>query len=157
MLDEFFAWAEGVFARVRGVRGPLASAFGYVIRQRDALQRFLDDGRLRLDNNASERALRTIAVGRKAWLFFGSDDHASAAANILSLIASCALHGLDAESYLADILRVLPCWPRTRYLELAPKHWRATRARLVEAELQLPVGHVTVPPPLPAEQQTSAD
>ena len=63
MLDEFFAWAEGIFERVRGVRGPVATAFGYAIRQRDALRRFLDDGRLRLENNASERALRPIAVG----------------------------------------------------------------------------------------------
>ena len=155
MLDEFFAWAEGVFERVRGVRGPVATAFGYAIRQRDALRRFLDDGRLRLENNASERALRPIAVGRKAWLFFGSGDHAQAAANIFSLIASCVLHGLDAESYLADIVRVLPYWPRDRYLELAPKYWARTRARLDEAELKLPIGHVTVPPPLPAEQQPS--
>src|SRR5207248_109383 len=51
-----------------------------------------------------ERALRGIAVGRKAWLFFGSDDHATAAANLLSLIASCELHGLDAETYLAEII-----------------------------------------------------
>ncbi len=148
MLDEFFAWADGIFERVRAVRGPVASAFGYAIRQRDALRRFLDDGRLRLDNNAAERALRSsIAVGRKAWLFFGSGDHAQAAANIFSLIASCQLHGLDVESYLTDIIRALPYWPRDRYLELAPRYWRATRARLDPRELELPLGHVTVPPP----------
>ena len=156
MLDDFFAWAEGVFERVGGIRGPVASAFGYVIRQRDALRRFLDDGRLRLENNAAERALRAIAVGRKAWLFFGSGDHAQAAANILSLIASCTLHGLDAESYLADVIRVLPYWPRDRYLELTPKYWARTRDRLDKAELKLAIGHVTVPP-LPAQQQSSAD
>ena len=61
-----------------------------------------------MENNASERALRPIAVGRNAWLFFGFGDHAQAAANIFSFIASCVLHGLDAESYLADIIRVLP-------------------------------------------------
>ena len=156
MLDDFFAWAEGVFERVRGVRGPVATAFGYAMRQRDALRRFLDDGRLRMENNASERALRPIAVGRNAWLFFGSGDHAQAAANIFSLIASSVLHGLDAESYLADIIRVLPYWPRDRYLELAPKYWARTRARLDEAELKLPIGHVTVPP-LGAEQQPSSN
>jgi hypothetical protein len=153
MLDEFFAWAEGVFERVRGVRGPVASAFGYAIRQRDALRRFLDDGRLRLDNNASERALRSIATGRKAWLFMGSDDHAQAAANIFSLVASCRLHGLDVESYLTDVIRVMPYWPSDRYLELAPKYWAATRARIPQRELELPIGHVTVPPS--AEQQPS--
>lgn len=154
MLDDFFAWAEGIFERVRSVRGPVASAFGYMIRQRDALRRFLDDGRLRIDNNAAERALRSpIAVGRRAWLFFGSGDHASAAANIFSLIASCVLHKLDVETYLADIIRVLPYWPRDRYLELAPKYWASTRARLESEELKLAIGHVTVPSPLPAEQQ----
>jgi transposase len=155
MLDDFFAWADGVFDRVRSVRGPVATAFGYAIRQRDALRRFLDDGRLRLENNDAERALRSsIAVGRKAWLFFGSGDHAQAAANIFSLIASCQLHGLDAESYLADVIRVLPYWPRDRYLELAPKYWARTRARLDQREFELPLGHVTVPPPS-AEQQPS--
>ncbi|MCW5816756.1 MAG: transposase [Labilithrix sp.] len=109
-----------------------------------------------MDNNAAERALRSpIAVGRKAWLFFGSNDHASAAANVFSLIASCVLHKLDVESYFTDIIRVLPYWPRDRYLELAPKYWARTRARLDAEELKLAVGHVTVPPPLPAEQQPS--
>jgi len=154
MLDDFFAWAGGVFERVRGVRGPVASAFGYAIRQRDALRRFLDDGRLRLENNASERALRSIATGRRSWLFMGSDDHAQAAANIFSLIASCQLHGLDVEDYLTDVIRVMPYWPRDRYLELAPKYWSRTRARIPERELELPLGHVTVPPP---EQQPSSD
>ena len=152
MLEEFFAWSAGVFERVKAERGPVATAFGYAIRQREPLLRFLDDGRLRPDNNAAERALRgSIAVGRKAWLFFGSDDHAQAAANIFSLVASCELHGLDVESYLADVIRLMPLWPRDRYLELAPRYWTRTRARLDPCELELAIGHVTVPPP-PAEQ-----
>ncbi|MGB8259599.1 MAG: transposase, partial [Terracidiphilus sp.] len=60
-----------------------------------ALMRVLDDGRLVLDNNRSERALRAIAVGRKAWLFVGSDGHAESSGHILSLVASCRLHRLD--------------------------------------------------------------
>jgi hypothetical protein len=54
-------------------------------------------------------------------LFYGSDDHASAAGNTLSLVASCKLHDLDPEPYLAEIVRVVPYWPRARYIELAPK------------------------------------
>jgi hypothetical protein len=101
-----------------------------------------------MENNAAERELRgSVAVGRKAWLFYGSDDHAGAAGNILSLIASCKLHDLDPELYLAEIIRIVPYWPRDRYLELAPKYWRATRARLSPRELELPLGHITVPPP----------
>ncbi|MGK2855753.1 MAG: IS66 family transposase [Thermoanaerobaculia bacterium] len=155
MLDDFFAWADGVFERVRSVRGPVATAFGYAIRQRDALRRFLDDGRLRLENNASERALRSIASGRKAWMFCGSDDHAGAAANLFSLIASCKLHGIDAETYLAEIIRIVPYWPRDRYLELAPKYWVRTRARLDGDELATPIGRVTVPTSPLAEEQSS--
>ena len=131
----------------------VASAFGYAVRQEPALRRFLDDGRLPMTNNHSERALRGIASGRKVWLFFGSDDHAVAAANLLSLIASCELHRLDPETYLCDIIHVLPYWPRDRYLELAPKYWAATRARIPAAELDTDIGNITVPPPLaPSEQ-----
>jgi transposase len=157
LLDDFFAWAQGHHEQLAHVRGMLASAFGYAIRQKDALRRFLDDGRLPMTNNASERALRSIATGRRSWLFIGSDDHAHAAANLFSLIASCRLHDIDAENYLTDIFRVLPYWPRDRYLELAPKYWRATRARLSERELALPIGHITVPPALAPQEQSTAD
>jgi transposase len=146
LIDDFFAWVRAQHATAGQTRSLLASAFGYAVRQEIALRRFLDDGRLPLTNNASERALRNIAVGRKNWLFFGSDDHATAAANLFSLIASCQLHDLDAETYLAEIFRVLPYWPRDRFLELAPKYWAATRARLRDDELARPVGHITVPP-----------
>jgi transposase len=97
-----------------------------------------------------------LAVGRKAWLFFGSDDHANAAANLFSLIASCELHGLDPEAYLLDIIHVLPYWPRGRYLELAPKYWTATRARIPEKELAVEIGDITVPPPLPPQEQPAS-
>ena len=147
LLDAFFAWAEAEFARVKGQRGFLATALGYAVRQRAPLSRFLEDGRLRIDNNASERALRPIAVGRNAWLFCGSDDHAQAAANIFSLVASCRLHALDPEAYFTDVLRVFAAWPAERHIELAPKYWAATRARLDAAELASPVGFVTIPAP----------
>jgi len=147
LLDDFFAWATLEHDKVKDQRGLLRTAFGYALRQRQALCRFLDDGRLRIDNNASERALRPIAVGRKAWLFVGSDDHAEAAANLFSLIASCKLHHLDPEAYLRDLVRVLAHWPRERYLELAPKYWARTRARLDPRELAAPLGKLTIPPP----------
>jgi transposase len=153
LVDDFFAWANEQYARVRDTRGLVATAFGYAVRQQTALRRFLDDGRLPMTNNHSERALRGIASGRKAWLFFGSDDHASAAANLLSLIASCELHKLDPELYLAEIIHVLPYWPRDRYLELAPKYWAATRARIPAAQLAVEIGDITVPPQLSSPEQ----
>jgi transposase len=144
-VDAFFEWARPEREKVRGTRGPLSSALGYSINQEAALKRFLDDGRLSLDNNASERALRTIATGRKAWLFVGSDDAAQSAGAFFSLIASCKLHGLEPEAYLRDLLRVLPHWPRDRYLELAPLNFAATQERLLAHELDAELGPLTVP------------
>ena len=145
-LEAFFEWAEVEYARVKDVRGPLRSALGYSIRHKAALMRYLDDGRLEPTNNGSERQLRRIATGRNAWVFVGSDDHAQAAGHLFSLIASAHLHSLDPELYLRDFFRVLPHWPRDRYLELAPKYWAATRARLDAAELACELGPLTVPP-----------
>lgn len=147
LVDEFFDWVRAHDDLASRERGLVTKALGYVLRQEQALRRFLEDGRLRMDNNLSENALRVVATGRKAWLFFGSDDHAQAAANLYSLIASCKLHALDPERYLADIIRLMPYWPRDRYLELAPAYWSATRARLDPLELDAELGHVTVPAP----------
>jgi transposase len=145
--DAFFSWVASEYVRVRDQRGLLRTALGYAHRQQGPLTRFYDDGRLKLDNNASERELRRIAVGRKNWLFVGSDDHAQAAGNLLTLIASARLHGLDPEAYLRDVLRVLPYWPRGRFLELCPRDWLATRSRLDAAELERELGPITVPEP----------
>lgn len=155
-VESFFAWVEGEKAKVAGTRGLLPKALGYASNHKEALMRYLEDGRLVLDNNRSERALRTIAVGRKGWLFVGSDDHGAAAGHLLSLIASCRLHDLEPEAYLRDLFRVLAHWPRDRYLELAPKYWAATRARLDAAELAVEIGGLTVPPPLPPAEEQSA-
>jgi transposase len=155
LAEAFFTWAAAEYEQIRATRGLLRTAFGYVLRQKDALMRFLEDGRLQLDNNHSERELRRIAVGRKAWLFVGSDDHAVSTGHLFSLIASARLHRLDPEEYLRDLFRVLGHWPRDRYLELAPKYWAATRARLDAAQLAAEVGSLTIPPPPkpPAEEQ----
>lgn len=142
----FFAFVRLEYAKVQGQRGLLRSALGYAKNQEDALMCFLEDGRLKMDNNASERALRRIAVGRKNWLFVGSDDHAQSTANLMSMIASAKLHDLDPEQYLRDIFRVLPHWPADRYLELAPKYWRTTRAKLDPTQLDDEVGPLAVPP-----------
>ena len=158
-LEAFFAWAAVEHDAVRGQRGWLRTAFGYALRQKKALMRFLDDGRLNIDNTASERELRQIAVGRKAWLFVGSDDHATSAASLLSLIASARLHRLDPEEYLRDVFRVLPHWPKDRHLELAPKYWLATRARLAPRQLAAEFGPLEIPEPIAAltEQKPSTD
>ena len=146
-IDAFYVFARAELEKVQGQRGLLRSAFVYVTRQEDALRRVLENPHLKLDNNASERALRKVAIGRKNWLLVGSDDHAQTTANLLSIVASAKLHDLEAEEYVRDLLRVLPHWPRDRYLELAPKYWRATRERLDAAQLEAELGPLTVPPP----------
>jgi transposase len=147
LVDDFFTWAHAARAVTPG-RNLATQALGYAANQETELRRIFDDGDLPLDNTRAERALRKIVVGRKSWMFYGSDTHAEAAAAIFSVIASCRLHGLDPFQYLEEILRLLPYWPRDRYLELAPKYWRATRGRLRPDELASPISAFEVPPPL---------
>jgi transposase len=146
LVTDFFNWARAA-REVTSGRNLATKALGYALNQEAELLRVLDDINLPLDNTRSERALRKIVVGRKAWMFYGSDTHAEAAAAIFSVIASCRLHRLDPYQYLEEVLRILPYWPRSRYLELAPKYWHATRGRLRPEELAGPLSAFEVPPP----------
>jgi hypothetical protein len=144
LLEGFFEWVKDASAKTEG-RNLATKALGYASNQERELLRVLDDGRLPLDNTRSERSLRKIVVGRKNWMFYGSNTHAESAAAIFSIIASCRLHKLDPEQYLDEVLRVLPYWPKERYLELAPKHWSATRSKLRADELSVPLASFTIP------------
>jgi transposase len=144
LIDQFFDWVEQARSTTEG-RNLATRALGYALNQEAELRRVLDDPRLPLDNTRAERSLRKIVVGRKNWMFYGSDTHAESAAALFSIIASCRLHGIDPHQYLDDIFRVLPDWPRERYLELAPKFWRATRDKLHPDELAAPIGSFTIP------------
>jgi len=106
---------------------PLAAAIRYSLNQEQALRRFLSDGRLPATNNISERHLRRQAVGRNNWLFVASDDGAQVNTTFTSLIASCHLHDIEPERYLREVMCLLPDWPSTRVLELAPCNWKQTR------------------------------
>lgn len=128
VLATFEAWCDEQVDKVID-ETPLARAIGYVRNHRAALRRFLDDGRLPIHNNWSERELRREAVGRKNWLFVGSDEGGVVNATFVSLIASCQQHGLNAYEYLRDLLCLLPSWPAAKVLELAPVNWRQTSAR----------------------------
>lgn len=147
-LVDLFDWADAEYRKVQDQRGLLRTALGYVRNHREALMRYLDDGRLEMENNRTERQIKMLVLGRKAWLFIGSDDHGKPTANLLSLIASCRLHHLDPESYLRDLFCVLPQWPQDRYLELAPRYWRMTRARLKDTELEREIAWFTIPAPV---------
>ena len=109
-------------------RSALGEALGYVRNQWQALNRYIDDGRLAIDNNAAERALRTIAVGRSNWLFTGSPAGGKRAATIYSLIGTCKLSGIEPFAYLRDVLDRLPTHPASRIAELTPRGWMAAHA-----------------------------
>jgi transposase len=126
VVERFFAWCDAEAANVLDDT-PIAKGIGYARNQRQALSRFLRDGRLPVHNNASENALRREVLGRKNWLFVGNDDAAKVNTTFVTLLASCQLHGLEPWAYLRDLLCLLPSWPRRRVLELAPLHWKQTR------------------------------
>jgi transposase len=101
-------------------------AIDYSLKRWSALTRFLDDGRLCMSNNAAERELRAVAVGRKNWTFAGSDEGGRRAAAIYTLIATAKLNDIDPQAWLADVLARLPDHPAKRIHELLPWNWRPT-------------------------------
>jgi transposase len=125
LLDALFDWCDVESSKVLD-ETPIAKAIGYARNQREALSRFLQDGRLPIHNNFSERELRREAVGRTNWLFLGSDEAGEVNATFVTLLASCQLHGIEPLAYLRDLFCLLPSWPIKRVLELAPASWQKT-------------------------------
>lgn len=125
LVAKFFAWVDEQLPLVLDDT-PIEKALQYVDNQRDALHRFLEDGRIPMTNNVSERQLRHEALGRKNWIFLGSEDGAMWNTTFVSLIASAKLHAIEPFGYLRDLLILLPQWPRNRVLELSPKYWKQT-------------------------------
>jgi transposase len=101
-----------------------AKAMDYTLRRWAALTVHLQDARIPIDNNAVENAIRPIALGRKNWLFVGSQQAGERAATLMSLIESAKLNGHDAWAYMKDILTKLPTWPNARLDELLPHRWQ---------------------------------
>jgi transposase len=104
----------------------VAKAIDYMLTRWPAFTRFLDDGRICIANNAAERALRGLALGRKSWLFAGSERGAERAAVMLTLIQTAKLNGVDPQAWLADVLRRIADTPQTRLGDLLPWNWRAS-------------------------------
>jgi transposase len=108
----------------------VAGAIDYVLKRVNGFTNFLKDGRICLSNNAAERALRGVALGRKAWLFAGSDRGAERAAQIYTLIQTARLNGVDPQAWLADVLARINDIPQTRLHELLPWEWQRTSQAL---------------------------
>jgi transposase len=106
----------------------VAGAMDYMLKRWPSFTRFLDDGRICLTNNAAERALRGLALGRKAWLFAGSDRGGQRAAFMYSLVVTAKLNDVDPQAWLADVLARIAGHPASRLDELLPWNWNASRS-----------------------------
>lgn len=123
LMTAFKAWLEQQLTRIpKG--GDLAVAIRYALTRFSALSRYLDDGTLEIDNNIAERAIRGLAVGRKNWLFAGSDIGGQRAAAIYSLIETAKLNAVNPEAWLADILPRIDDHPNKRLADLLPWNWK---------------------------------
>lgn len=119
VVERFYSWCDTEWPKLIE-ETPIYAGVRYARNQRVGLQRFLSDGRLPLHNNMSERELRRQAVGRKNWIFVGSDDGARANATFTSLLASCRMNGVEPWSSLRDILCLLPSGSRIAYSSSPP-------------------------------------
>lgn len=123
-LAALFAWIQETKPKVLP-KSSLYAAFTYTENQWEALNRYTENGELCIDNNASERALRTVAVGRKNWMFAGSDKGGHRAAIFYTLIGSAKANGVEPYAYLRSLFELLPTWPKDRLHELWPLAWKA--------------------------------
>ena len=119
LLESLHRWLETTLAAVSR-KSELAVAIRYALGRWRALLRYCDDGRIEIDNNAAERVLRAVALGRKNYLFAGSDSGGERAATIYSLIGTAKLNGLDPEAYLREVLLRIADHPIKRIAELLP-------------------------------------
>jgi transposase len=103
----------------------MAIAIAYGTKRWSALTRFLDNGSLEIDNNIAERSLRSVAIGRKNWLFAGSKIGGERAAAIYTVIETCKMNGVEPQAYIADVIaKIADNWPASRWDELMPWKWK---------------------------------
>jgi transposase len=126
LVESFETWLRAERKKL-SPKGPLAGAINYTFNHWAAFTRFLDNGRICLSNNAAERSIRGIAVGRRNWTFCGSDNGGRRAAVIYALIESCKLNDVDPKAWLADVLARIADHPMQRLADLLPWHWEAAR------------------------------
>ena len=123
LMADLHAWLTAQFVKLSRSHD-LAKAINYMLRRWGAFTRFLEDGRICLTNNAAERALRCVPLGRKAWLFCGSDRGGQRAAVLYSLIQTARLNDVDPQAWLADVLARIAEHPVNRLDELLPWNWQ---------------------------------
>lgn len=122
-VETFHAWCQAQLARIPG-KGELAKAIRYALNRWPAFTLFLEDGRVAIDNNAAERAVRPVCIGRKNYLFAGSDAGGDNIADAMTLIESAKLSGLNPHNYLADVIARINDHKVNRLHELLPWNWQ---------------------------------
>lgn len=140
IADELFAWMAATQSGVLP-KSPMGAALGYALRLEPALRRYLDNGRLSIDNNAAERALRAVAVGRKNWLFFQTEGGGETAIVLLSLVMTAKAVGIDPRTYLRDVM--LRVAREADVKKLTPHGWREHFQAEVEAERAAALAYFT--------------
>lgn len=137
VLDSFFAWCKEQLAGVPSSpvlpKSPMGLAIGYALRNEAALRRYCEDGRLAIDNNAAENALRGVAIGRKNWLFAGSPRGGRTAAVLFTLLAGAKRHELEPWRYLRDVIVRLTDLGPGQLVSLLPDHWKAANLGVAAA------------------------
>lgn len=128
LIDSFETWLREERKKL-SAKGPLAKAIDYQFNHWAAFTRFLDDGRICLSNNAAERSVRGIAVGRRNWTFCGSDSGGHRAAVMFTLIETAKLNDVDPKAWLADVLARIADHPAHKLDELLPWNWKAIRTQ----------------------------
>ena len=108
-------------------KSPEGQAISYALSNWEALTRYCEDGDLEIDNNGAERSLRGIAVGRKNWMFYGSNNGGQTAAIITSFITTCKRQNIDSYAYLRDIFERISAHPASRLEELLPDIWQTAQ------------------------------
>src|ERR1019366_8189903 len=126
------AWLREQRDRI-SAKSEIAKAINYSLNRWAAFTRFLDDGRICLSNNAAERAVRGVAIGRGNWTFCGSDAGGHRAAAVYTLVETCKLNDVDPQAWLAYVLAKLPDHPAKRIDELLPWNWKASQQAIAEA------------------------
>lgn len=121
-VEAFHAWAEAQLTRIPG-KSDLAKAFRYGLSRWSSFTLFLEDGRVAIDNNAAERGMRPIGVGRRNWLFAGSDTGGETLARAMTIIETAKMNGLNPQAYLADVLSRIHDHKINRLDELLPWNW----------------------------------
>ena len=132
LVGELLSWMKSERSKLSR-HADVARAMDYMLKRWPAFTRFLDDGRICLTNNAAERALRGVALGRKSWLFVGSDRGGLRAAIMNTLIGTAKVNDIDPQAWLADVLERIASHPIQRLPELLPWHWRPATAALSNA------------------------